>query len=371
MRGRLPPRSSPLLRLNALCPYYTMFPLSFPFSSLRRAEADDWVLDPFCGRGTTNFAARLRGLRSLGVDSNPVAAAVAQAKFVDTSPDKVTELCARILAGKRQPRLVPSGAFWRRCYHPETLLEICKIREYFGRHCRTDEEIALRAIMLGILHGPRNLGQPSYLSNQMPRTYATKPSPALKFWKETGLRPRRVEVRSVVARRAQFSLSHLPRAVGGHVVQADSREYTFADEGRRFRWVVTSPPYFGMRTYFPDQWLRAWFLGGPDTVTYKHERQLTPGGVGDFITGLSDVWKQVSQACLPGANLIIRFGALPSEAISPKSLLQASVSMSQCGWRTRSVKSAGHAGLGRRQADQFVSTGNAIDEIDLHAVLEG
>ena len=28
-------------------------------------------------------------------------------------------------------------------------------------------------------------------------------------------------------------------------------------------WVVTSPPYYGLRTYGPDQWLRQWFLGGP------------------------------------------------------------------------------------------------------------
>lgn len=30
---RLPKLTSPLLRLNGLCPYYTMFPLSFPFAA--------------------------------------------------------------------------------------------------------------------------------------------------------------------------------------------------------------------------------------------------------------------------------------------------------------------------------------------------
>jgi len=40
-----------------------MFPLDFPLDILRkRALPGDRVLDPFCGRGTTNFAARLVGL---------------------------------------------------------------------------------------------------------------------------------------------------------------------------------------------------------------------------------------------------------------------------------------------------------------------
>ena len=44
--------------LNGICPYFTMFPLDFPLGILgRRAKPDDRVLDPFCGRGTTNFAA--------------------------------------------------------------------------------------------------------------------------------------------------------------------------------------------------------------------------------------------------------------------------------------------------------------------------
>ncbi|WP_338066098.1 DNA methyltransferase, partial [Hydrogenibacillus schlegelii] len=39
-----------------------MFPLDFPLSHLKEARREDWVLDPFCGRGTTLYAARLLGL---------------------------------------------------------------------------------------------------------------------------------------------------------------------------------------------------------------------------------------------------------------------------------------------------------------------
>jgi hypothetical protein len=47
--------------LNAICPYWTMVPLEFPWRALAAADAGEWVLDPFCGRGTTLFAARKLG----------------------------------------------------------------------------------------------------------------------------------------------------------------------------------------------------------------------------------------------------------------------------------------------------------------------
>jgi DNA modification methylase len=50
------------IALNAVCPYYTMFPIEYPLSILRPADKRRLrVLDPFCGRGTTIFAARLLG----------------------------------------------------------------------------------------------------------------------------------------------------------------------------------------------------------------------------------------------------------------------------------------------------------------------
>lgn len=67
-----------------------MFPLDFPFKILaRRARKGSLVLDPFCGRGTTNFAARLLGLDSLAVDSSPVATAITAAKLVAVTAEEI------------------------------------------------------------------------------------------------------------------------------------------------------------------------------------------------------------------------------------------------------------------------------------------
>ena len=162
--------------LNAVCPYYTMFPLAFPLGVLsRRSKPKQWVLDPFCGRGTTTFAARLLGLPSVGLDSNPLATALAAAKLPGVSPRQVTATARYILNQHQETTNVPSGSFWRSAYNPTTLRLLCRLREGLLESCDTDARVVLRAIRLGALHGPLSKQGTSYFSNQCPRTFAPKP----------------------------------------------------------------------------------------------------------------------------------------------------------------------------------------------------
>jgi len=225
-----------------------MFPLTFPFHRLKRAKPNEWVLDPFCGRGTTNFAARLRGLSSVGVDSNPVAAAIAAAKHVNTTPVEIIRLCSSILSDTAAPREVPHGSFWQTCFGEGTLIDICKIREHLLEANDSEEHIALRALMLGILHGPKRKGSPSYLSNQMPRTYATKPRAAIHFWEKRKEVPPDINVIDVVSRRSFLSFAEIPPKIPGKAVLADSRQINSQMVGGPFQWVITSltcPPKTG------------------------------------------------------------------------------------------------------------------------------
>jgi hypothetical protein len=357
--------------LNAICPYFTMFPLSVPSTQLRGVKLNEWVLDPFCGRGTTNFAARLLGAPSVGVDSSPVAIAIAEGKMVDTSPEAIEKLCLEILTSdaKIEP---PEGEFWELCYHPTTFKSILLLRSALLKNCSSPEHKALRSLMLGILHGPKNKGVPSYLSNQMPRTYAAKPDYAVRFWNKKQFQPSPVEVSDLVSRKARHYFASTHPSVSFKIVCGDSRVLDFSALGPRFSRVVTSPPYLGMRTYVPDQWLRHWFLGGPETVTYRHPDQMTHSSPSDFVEQLASTWTNVVRACLPGAKFMIRFGGIHDRKAKPKDIMLASLREAKCQLRLLTVRSAGLSSIGKRQAEQFKRTlQTPVEEFDFHARAEG
>jgi DNA methylase len=356
--------------LNAVCPYYTMYPLEFPSRVLRRnAAPGEWVLDPFCGRGTTLYAARLLGLPSVGIDSSAVAAAVAAAKLSTSTPGRVIAVARAILCERDDEAEVPTGTFWRWAYHRTTLAGLCRLRQELLRSCSSPSLLILRAILLGALHGPVMKGEASYFSNQCTRTFAPKPGYAVRYWQERSLRPPEVDLLAVIERRAARFLASLPARTEGEVVQADSRTPTAIPTGRQFSWVITSPPYYGMRTYVPDQWLRNWFLGGPGEVAYTYDDQLRHTSPEEFSSQLALVWRNVAAHCRPQARLVVRFGGINDRKQDPQGILRDSLARS--GWRVLTARPAGSASSGKRQAEHFARRQTKpVEERDVYAELE-
>lgn len=367
------PRSiyEPRVRINSVCPYYTMFPIDFPLGVLRDAPSTARVLDPFCGRGTTLYAARMLGLPAVGIDINHVAVAVAQAKLAQSSPEAVLARAEKMIAEFAGPVKRPWGKFWRLAYHAATLQDLLAIREGLLTSRNDDTTRLLRAAMLGILHGPRNLRQPSYLSNQMPRTYATKPAAAVRFWEKRGMRPEKVNVLDVLERRVRYLLEGPPAPAGGKVILGDARKVLRPQAGP-FTHIITSPPYVGMKTYLPDQWLRSWFLGGPAEPVYK-----LPGSIGSaetvtFVQELSEIWSAVARASVTGAELHVRFGGLPSVKRDVVKVLADSLSEADGDWELIDCVSTPAPRRHKRQAAHFVQDlPEAHHEIDAHYRLRG
>ena len=130
--------------------------------------------------------------------------------------------------------------------------------------------------------------------------------------------------------------------------------------------VVTSPPYFGMRTYLPDQWLRLWFLGGPDHVDYwQPEGQLAHSGADHFAAEMGHVWKNVASHTTKGARLIIRYGGIHDRNAEPMDVLKKSLVGS--GWKMVAARAAPDSDGGRRQVRQFqAEPKKAITEYDVY-----
>jgi hypothetical protein len=364
-------------RLNAICPYFTMFPLSFPLTVLKdHARPNAAVFDPFCGRGTTNFAARLLGLKTAGVDSSAVASAATQAKLVTVQPQAIVRAAQQLLTCSASPAVVPVGPFWELAYERSVLRDLCRLRQGLqdGRVAKPIAA-ALRGIILGALHGPMGRTKQSYFSNQAPRTYAPKPAYAVRFWTERQLVPPRVDVLQVIAERAQRFYCEESSAVRSQALLGDSRDPACITRARRsigaFDWIITSPPYFGLRTYVQDQWLRHWFLGGSSRIDYRVEAQVSHRGRDAFLADLRQVWINVGKCSAPDATLVVRFGSIGDRAVAdPAAFIAAS--FADTGWCIESKVDARSAARGKRQAATFGAAQNAArDEVDVWAVWQG
>lgn len=331
------------------------------------------MLDPFCGRGTTLFAARNFQLDAWGIDSSPVAAAIAQAKLASCEINAPLELAAQLIANV-DPQEIPESLFFRRAYHAKALREICALREGLSRlESESDASVILRAAALGCLHGPvpKNTENAGYFSNQMPRTYASKPDYAVRYWKERGLKAPRIDVLRVLRRKIE-RLAGLATKSPGSFIQVLHGDAQSADVFRSIEAppsiVITSPPYYGMRTYVQDQWLRNWFLGGPGHVDYSAGPQLDHGGKKAFSSSLGTVWRNIGECASESESLhmYVRFGIIPSAAVNAKEIFRNSLEESGINWRVVSVRAADSADAGKRQADQMKADSAAAVEFDFH-----
>ena len=341
-------------RLNAVCPYYTMFPLEFPYSILRKKKKNIIALDPFCGRGTTNFAARVTGHVSYGIDASPVAVAISRAKIAFTTFERVMTLLEHLLESTTNYE-VPQGAFWNWAFHPETLDQISRLRAGLIRFGDSDDAAMLTALMLGCLHGPlpKDSKNSGYFSNQMPRTFSSKPDYSVRYWQEHKMNPIKVCIIGPLRKKAKlvFAKSFLPCGEKSRIFFGDSSDPSIFERiSDPVDLVITSPPYYGMRSYVQDQWLRFWFLGGPDQVSYNYSNHLSHLSPENFSRSLSHVWNNAATVANQNIRMVIRFGALPSRKADSDKILRDSLQFSKAPWEIYRIRQVGDADLGRRQS---------------------
>lgn len=360
--------------LNGICPYFTMFPLEYPLKVLRRHKNKHTViLDPFCGRGTTLFAARELNIEAWGIDTSPIAVAIAKAKLATTDLKSPLSLASELISNNA-PLNLPQTPFFKAAYHPDTLRDLCSLREaLLAIQNDTDASVILRAAALGCLHGPtaKHIENMGYFSNQMPRTYASKPDYAVRYWQKHNLVAPKVDVLKVLQRKIERLITVEKQTNNSfmQVLKGNSQSSsTYQLITSKPSAVITSPPYFGMRSYIQDQWLRNWFLGGTDYVDYDTGDQIAHGGQDVFASSLGKVWRNVSDIGADDFRMFVRFGIIPSAKVDAKKLFKDSLEASGVNWKIISVRNADSASSGKRQANQMKADSTASVEFDFHVV---
>ncbi len=297
--------------LHSICPYFAMFPESFVQKQLLAySRPGDQVFDPFCGRGTTILEGLLNDRSAIGSDINPVAACIAGAK---ADVPQLKEVLARIDLLRDEfsctpPLTSPDVNFFGFCYSDTTLQQILFLQQSLLWQTDTVDRF-IAAMTLGVLHGESHKTD-LCLSNRMPRTISTKPAYSVRWWKAHQLRPPERNAFEILKKTALFRyLGRVPKR-RGQVVLGDSRfaSEMLAEYQGTVSLVITSPPYLDTTDYAEDQWLRLWFLGGPDRPSlrlHKDDRHKRVDPYWDFLTR---VWEGSSSLLKDEAHLVVRIG---------------------------------------------------------------
>ena len=260
---------TPVSRWGAVGPYYAMFPQRFAFDKIKQyTRIGDSVLDPFAGRGASIFFAAVQGRSGYGVEMNPVGWLYGHVKLNVASKHDVEERLKQVCAsavdythGDQLP------TFFHHCFSQNVLSFLLAARHTLDWK-RNNVDATLMAIILINLHG--NRGQS--LSNQMRQTKSLAPAYSIEWWKARNLVAPEIDVLSFLKNKIAWRfkkgvpiIKESEIALGNSLAKLPCKvKEVQSGQSKRFKLLLTSPPYHNVTNYEYDQWLRYWMLGGPD-----------------------------------------------------------------------------------------------------------
>ena len=360
-------------RFHAICPYFAMFPENFAERWIvELSKPGQFVLDPFCGRGTTPFQAMLLGRNAVACDTNNVAFCLTRAKTNAPTLDEVLERIQKLEDGyDRAKRNVKEegirelGEFFHLAFAKGVLSRLLYLREAL-RWKEDHRDCMIAALLLGALHGEMNKSG-SYLSNQMPRTISTKPEYSVRFWKKRALYPKEREVFELLRKRAEFRyVSSVPTGTA-FVYHDDMRVLPTRLEGRNFEisCAVTSPPYLDVTHFEEDQWLRLWFLGGrPEPGGSRSIGEGRYSFEDKYWSFIGDMWRMFDAVICPKGHVVLRIGSRKHE---PKELERIVSACSRLSTRAVRLVALELSEVRNRQTNAFLpGTVGVSVEVDLH-----
>lgn len=252
-------------------PYYAMFPVSFARRVIATyTEPGDLVLDPFCGRGTAVFCAAEAGRNGHGVEINPVGWLYARVKLNPARRESVEAKLVRLgrSTSRHSKEIDKLPKFFRKCFSREVLAFLIACRRNLDWRSNA-VDATLMAFVILHLHGRiASNGRPQALSNQMRQTKSMSQQYSLRWWKDNGYdKPPTVDPVKFLIERIRWRYKKgVPKFSDSTVKLGDAARVVSRMAGTfegKFQLLFTSPPYSAVTSYYFDQWLRLWMLGGP------------------------------------------------------------------------------------------------------------
>jgi len=218
------------------------------------------VYDPFLGRGTTLIEARLHGCNVIGNDVNPLSQILTEPRL---DPPSLIEVENRL-------RIIPDKLCKNSLredlnvfYHPNTLVEICALKEYFDEKRKKDILDKIDKWILMVATNRLTGHSEGFFSvYTLPPNQAATVESQKKINKRLNQTPKYKDTKAIILKKTRSLLSDDFRAAP---MQLWNRFYKCsADKTDLIKkcsidLVVTSPPFLDIVDYLADNWLRIWF----------------------------------------------------------------------------------------------------------------
>jgi len=262
-----------------------------------------FVLDPFCGSGTTLLACKERGINAQGLDVLPISVFSANVKTRDYNLEALREGCAAFLKQKYSPApLLHFPSIFRRVFTKYALQDIA----FFMQRLEAVDDIFLHDFILLAL-----------INASMKVSFAWKdgasikvkehPSPPLRFMLKRVLRKMLKDIERFHAKKCEV-----------HAQLGDARKLPFPDA--TFDAVITSPPYLNQIDYTKVYEIENWFIEKqmqslPALRSYFGIRAHEEFGPAEwpleakaYFKDISEMLRELQRVCKPGAHIAIVIG---------------------------------------------------------------
>ena len=275
----------------------------------RFTRPGDVVYDPFMGRGTTVIEAALAGRIPAGCDINPLSAMLAQPRLSPPTAEDV----ARRLGSLDLSFAVSYPKELEVFYHPDTLREICALREYLlareNRGTLDGVDRWIRMVAVNRLTGH----SPGFFSvYTLPPNQATSVVAQARINARRKQVPPRRDVRALIAAKTVSLLADCDAATRVALLRSSNRaalltrpaHSTPQIKSSSVSLVVTSPPFLDVVNYAGDNWLRGWFCGiDTSAVEISMHRK-----IGEWQAAMTAVFRELARVLRPGGHVAFEVG---------------------------------------------------------------
>ena len=232
----------------------------------RFTNSGEKVYDPFMGRGTTLLESAFLGRIPVGCDVNPLSALLCMPRLHSVDLKAIEKRLQEIDLSQAQEIREDLSVF----YHPDTLRELCALREYFldretaGTLDATDAWI--RMVATNRLTG-HSAGFFSVYT--LPPNQAVSIVSQIRINQKRQQIPEARDIRKIILKKSKSLLKDLTPIEKKNLQHVGKKSQcltsncadTAAIASNSISLVVTSPPFLDIVQYDQDNWLRCWFNG--------------------------------------------------------------------------------------------------------------